>query len=341
MVINYDHKRKDMIRETSDLKSIDIAQHRYLSIDVFKGLSVLLMVFANTFSPYENVPAWTQHAVDFGLTYVDLVASFFVFMLALNFKISFMRRMELKGKKKAYFRFIRRYIIFIGLGLLLTMYVGPDGFYLRWGTLQILGTAGLILLFLINLKTYLRLIISLLMLVAHQILLMTELKIVIYDAIEGGIFGMLSWTAMMLLSSCIADGLGRRKIKEYFFYGGVIFILSGIIINCFITFSRAYISLSYTLFSVGISSLLYYLIYLIFEVHAKKKVFLTNEKLFSVVGKNAFILYLSDFIIAFSTYYLVPWDSPAIFIFVIAFLSVLSIWFIAYLMNRVQMYIVI
>lgn len=330
-----------MKKDNSYIDSNNIDKKRYLSIDVFKGFSVLLMVFANTFSPFENVPDWTQHAGDFGLTYVDLVASFFVFMVALNFKISFTYRLERKGKKRTYFRFVRRYLIFIGFGLILTIYIAPNEFYFRWGTLQILGTAGLILLVLINLKTYIRLIISLIMLIAHQLILITELNSIIYDSIEGGIFGMLSWTAMMVLSSCIVDGLLKNRVRQYFLYGGIILTISGIICNFFIPFSRAYISVSYTLISVGISSLLYYLIYYIFESLAKNRPILTKERFFSVVGKNAFMLYLLDYLIAYSIYYSVPWDAPAIFIFIIAFLSVIGIWLIAYLMDRVKMYIVI
>ena len=330
-----------MIKETEYTNIQTTLSYRYLSIDVFKGLTVLLMVFANTFSPFENVPAWTQHAGDFGLTYVDLVAVFFVFMIALNFKLSFTRRLETKGKKSTYLRFIRRYLIFIGLGLILTMYVDLGGFYFRWGTLQILGFAGLILLFLIKLKASIRFIISLLMLVVHQILLITPLSANIYNSIEGGILAMFSWTAMILLSSCIADGLLMEKVKEYFLYGGIILTIAGVFTSFFIPFSRTYITASYTIISVGISALLYYMIHFVFEVSARKKAILKKERFFSVVGKNAFLLYLIDFIIAYSIYSILPWDAPVIIVFIVAFISVFSIWLIAYLMDRAKMYIII
>jgi hypothetical protein len=45
--------------------------------------------------------------------------------------------------------------------------------------------------------------------------------------------------------------------------------------------------------------------------------------------------------IAYTVYYSIPWDAPAILIFIVAFISVFGIWFIAYLMDRVKMYIVI
>ncbi|MHA1687720.1 MAG: heparan-alpha-glucosaminide N-acetyltransferase domain-containing protein, partial [Promethearchaeota archaeon] len=57
---------------------------RYLSIDVFKGITILLMTFVNTLSVFENLPAWSKHPVDYGLTYVDFIAHFFVFIMGLN-----------------------------------------------------------------------------------------------------------------------------------------------------------------------------------------------------------------------------------------------------------------
>ncbi|MCG3252724.1 MAG: hypothetical protein H7648_02665, partial [Candidatus Heimdallarchaeota archaeon] len=39
---------------------------RYMSIDVFRGLAIAAMIFVNTISPFENTPAWSKHAIDFG-----------------------------------------------------------------------------------------------------------------------------------------------------------------------------------------------------------------------------------------------------------------------------------
>lgn len=114
---------------TQEKENFTKQPERILSIDVFKGLTVLLMVFVNSVHPYDAMPVWTRHAGDYGLTYVDLVAPFFVFMLALNLNISYKRRVEIDGKKRALIRYIRRYLIFIGIGLVLMMYVGPEGFF--------------------------------------------------------------------------------------------------------------------------------------------------------------------------------------------------------------------
>ena len=328
---------------TETIESSDKLKVRFLSIDVFKGLSVVLMVIVNTLAIYENVPAWSKHAGDFGLTYVDLIAPFFVFMLALNMNISYHKRKEKFGRKKAMLRYIRRFFIFIGIGLLLTMYIGPSEFYFQWGTFQVLGMSGLLLLPLIELKPFLKLSVAVIIMFLHQLILFTPLSSIIYESIEGGILGALSWGSMMILSSFLAEALpkGKDKVKSYFLFGGLICVVLGFGFGFILGISRAYISLPYILVSVGISSLIYYLMYYIFEVWANNHEFLKKEKFFSVVGKNAFMLYLIHIVIVYSIYQIIPLNISSVIIFSISFVNVAIIWFIAFLMNKVEMFIVV
>ena len=316
---------------------------RILSIDVFKGLTILLMVFLNTFHPYNDVPAWSKHAGEYGLTYVDLVAPFFVFMLALNMKISYKRRVEKFGKKRAILRFIRRFLIFIGIGLVLTIYIDYNGFYFRWGTLQVLGFSGLMVLPLLELKPIVKLTFAIIFMVLHQLFLLTPASVIIYESVEGGILAVLSWGSMMILSSFLAEGLGKGKehLKHYFFYGGLICLLIGIGTGFVLGVSRTYISLPYILISVGVASLLYYLLYFIFEESGINYNFIKKERIFSVVGKNAFIFYLIHMLIAYMIYMIFPFDTPSIIIIPIAIVHTAFIWFLAYYMNKLEMFIII
>ena len=316
---------------------------RILSIDVFKGLTILLMVFLNTFHPYDDVPAWSKHAGEYGLTYVDLVAPFFVFMLALNMKISHKRRVEKFGKKRAAFRFIRRYLIFIAIGLLLTIYIDVDGFYFRWGTLQVLGFSGLMVLPLLELKPFVKLTFAIILMILHQLILLTPASVIIYDSVEGGILAVLSWGSMMILSSFLAEGLGKRKenVKHYFLYGGFICLLIGIVTGFVWGVSRSYISLPYILISVGMASILYYLLYFIFEEWKTNYNFIKKERIFSVVGKNAFIFYLIHMLIAYTIYSIFPFDTPSIILFPLAIVHTAFIWLLAYYMNKLEIFIVI
>jgi len=328
---------------TETVESSDKLKGRFLSIDVFKGLTVVLMVIVNTLAIYENIPGWSKHAGDFGLTYVDLIAPFFVFMLALNMNISYQKRKENFGRKKAMLRYIRRFLIFIGIGFLLTIYVGPDGVYLRWGTFQVLGMSGLLLLPLIEVKPFLKLSGAVIIMAFHQLILFTPLSSIIYDSIEGGILGALSWGSMMILSSFLAEALtmGKEKIKRYFLFGGLICVVLGLGFGYIWGISRAYISLPYIIVSVGIASLIYYLMYYFFEVWANNHEFVKKERFFSVVGKNAFMLYLIHIIIVYSIYEIIPLYISSVIIFSISFVNVAIIWFIAFLMNKFKVYIVV
>ena len=325
------------------VESSDKLNVRFLSIDVFKGLTVVLMVFVNTLALYENVPAWSKHAVDFGLTYVDLIAPFFVFMLALNMNISYQKRKDIFSRKKAMLRYIRRFLIFIGIGFILTIYIGPDGFYFRWGTLQVLGMSGLLLLPLIELKPFLKLSVAVIIMIFHQLILFTPLSLIIYESIEGGIIGALSWGSMMIFSLFLAEALtmGKDKVKSYFLFGGLILVVLGFGLGFILRISRAYISLPYIIVSVGISSLIYYLLYYIFEVWPINHEFVKKERFFSVIGKNAFMLYLIHVVIVYSIYEIIPLNISSVIIFSISFVNVAIIWFIAFLMNKVEMFIVV
>ena len=328
---------------TEEEDTLTNQNRRILSIDVFKGLTILLMVFLNTFHPYDDVPAWSKHAGEYGLTYVDLVAPFFVFMLALNMKISYKRRVEKFGKKRAALRFIRRFLIFIGIGLVLTIYVDYNGFYFQWGTLQVLGFSGLMVLPLLDLKPFVKLTFATIFMVLHQLILLTPASVIIYESVEGGILAVLSWCSMMILSSFLAEGLGKGKeqVKHYFLYGGFICLLIGIGTGYVLGVSRPYISLPYILISIGIASLLYYLLYYIFEECGIKYNFIKKERFFSVVGKNAFIFYLIHILIAYTIYSIFPFDTPSIIIFPLAIVHTAFIWLMAYYMNKLEMFIII
>ena len=328
---------------TEEEDTLTDQKRRILSIDIFKGLTILLMVFLNSFHPYDDVPAWSKHAGVYGLTYVDLIAPFFVFMLALNMKISYKRRVEKFGKNRALFRFIRRFLIFIGIGLVLTIYIDFDGFYFRWGTTQVLGFSGLIVLPLLQLKPFVKLTFASIFMVLHQLILLTPASVIIYDSVEGGILAVLSWGSMMILSSFLAEGLGKGKeyVKRYFFYGGFICLLIGIGTGFLLGVSRPYISVPYILISVGVASIFYYILYFIFEEWGINYNFVKKERIFSVVGKNAFIFYLIHMVIAYTIYAFFPFDTPGIIIFPLAIAHTAFIWLLAYYMNKLEIFIII
>ena len=73
-----------------------IAYDRILSIDIFRGLTMLLMIFVNDLSSVKGLPRWTYHAhtnEDF-MTYVDVVFPAFLFILGMALPLAIERRLR-------------------------------------------------------------------------------------------------------------------------------------------------------------------------------------------------------------------------------------------------------
>ena len=73
-----------------------LAFDRILSIDIFRGLTMLLMIFVNDLSSVRGLPRWTYHAhtrEDF-MTYVDVVFPAFLFILGMALPLAIERRLR-------------------------------------------------------------------------------------------------------------------------------------------------------------------------------------------------------------------------------------------------------
>ena len=59
---------------------------RVVSIDIFRGLTMAVMIFVNALSEVRGLPWWTRHApasVNV-MTYVDMVFPFFLFAVGMS-----------------------------------------------------------------------------------------------------------------------------------------------------------------------------------------------------------------------------------------------------------------
>ena len=116
---------------------------RYLSLDVFRGFTVALMILVNNPGSWEHIYWPLDHAAWNGCTLTDLVFPFFLFAVgnAMAFVIP-----TLKTKGDSFFIkkiFIRSFIIFIiGLFLNWSPFIKWDADQLvlkQWESLRILG----------------------------------------------------------------------------------------------------------------------------------------------------------------------------------------------------------
>jgi len=68
---------------------------RVVSIDIFRGLTMLVMIFVNQLGEMKGLPWWTYHmpASANGMTYVDVVFPFFLFIVGMSAPLAIRRRL--------------------------------------------------------------------------------------------------------------------------------------------------------------------------------------------------------------------------------------------------------
>ncbi len=96
---------------------------RLFSLDVFRGMTVALMILVNNPGDWSNVYSPLLHAKWNGCTPTDLVFPFFLFIVGISITLALSARKESGATDTAiYWKILRRGAIIFGLGLLLTLY---------------------------------------------------------------------------------------------------------------------------------------------------------------------------------------------------------------------------
>ena len=69
---------------------------RVVSIDIFRGLTMMVMIFVNQLGEMKGLPWWTYHmpASANGMTYVDVVFPFFLFIVGMSMPLAIGRRLS-------------------------------------------------------------------------------------------------------------------------------------------------------------------------------------------------------------------------------------------------------
>jgi predicted acyltransferase len=263
---------------------------RINSIDNFRGFTIILMVIVNYLSGINCIPGFLKHAADVGLTITDLIAPAFIFAIGLTYKLSFDRRAILYGLSKTYYHFSLRFLAFIGIGAFFTAgaaIVSPGEAAGAWGVLQAIGAAGLITLVLIKQNMFIRLAAGLLLLVAYQLMLDNFWLIAVRSSAQGGLQGVISWGALLLISTALADLFHKQKWHNIVYaLSSVAVLAAGLLSSFLFVVSKHRVSLSYVLISVGASAIAFFL----FDSFSR----LTKIKLSLLEwwGKNPLLLYL-------------------------------------------------
>lgn len=262
---------------------------RNLAIDRYRGALVILMVGGDYLGGVQAVPAFLKHAPDIGFTIADAVAPAFVFVIGLNYGPSFARRMR-RGVAHAYVHVMLRYLALIGIGAILAGGATiSTGVPTDWGVLQALGCAGLVCLAFIRLPTWARFAAGIVMLTGYQLVLDTSMLPFVLASTQGGLFGAVSWGALLVLSTAVAD-IRRLGMRAYAICCAALTVAAVIAVTI-VPVSKHRVSLSYVLVSLAIAAVVFLAVDLAGRVVADRPGFLCWW------GENPLVLYLLHLVV--------------------------------------------
>ncbi len=268
---------------------------RLEAIDQFRGFAILLMILANYMNNVKIIPAWLKHADDIGYTVIDLIAPMFVFAMGLTYGLSFRRRLDKYDAWDTYQHFLTRYLALLGLGYVVTLVwelssIQPPS--VNWGLLQALGAAGLIALPFIRLPAALRVAIGLGILAGYQILLDRYWLQDVLSAPHNGPWGALSWGAMLILATAMADLYHDQRRNQWAYpLLSTGLVVMGLVLSMLAPLSKDRASASYVSLSLGLSGLVFYGFHLLHELWQLKLPILTDW------GRNPLLLYLLHYVL--------------------------------------------
>jgi len=115
---------------------------RLISLDFFRGLTIIAMILVNTPGDWGNIYAPFMHASWHGCTPTDLVFPFFLLIVGVSLSISLSK---LTDKQAAYPKIFKRTILLFALGLALSFWGHPN--FAEWRIMGVLQRIALVFCF--------------------------------------------------------------------------------------------------------------------------------------------------------------------------------------------------
>lgn len=277
-------------------KTIDqdnISPVRLASVDAFRGFAIMSMILVNFLAFFSSTPSFLKHAHGQSMTFADLVAPLFLFVLGMMYRKSLVRRASRTGRSRTYLHYVRRYLLVLVLGTLGGC-VAKMRITLDWGILQAIGAAGILALPFMELAWAWRTSAALLLLVLHGFGTIPFAQDTLAVAEHGGPLSTLAWAAAILLSSIVGDlcdaGKSGRNMKRIAIFGLVLAVM-GLAVAPFIPVSKALVSPSYVLVATGISAVV-----LVGFIAISDKARVSVPTL-EVLGRNALLIFLVHYVL--------------------------------------------
>ncbi len=306
------------------LESRELKIKRYYWIDHARGFIMILLVVALF------LPIWiTEGPARFFLAHpenqqtttlmnlYDIGVPAFIFIMGFLMPLSFTRRKERDGVKKAVIHMVIRYCIILGLGLLIFI---VDGGYLikesggelvvvagipviRWDVLPSLGLVGLIAIPFLWLKPKLRGIVAAGLLIFYQIMLLfSGWREYAIESIHGGILGTIfGLSVVMIWATCfgellfVNEKLTEKRKYQIYALGGIVCLIIGLLIMIIPDWypNKRQITLTYILISTGVTILASF-VFIGIDKKLQKPIFILDS-----YGKSPFLIYVISVLIEF------------------------------------------
>lgn len=294
---------------------------RVISLDIFRGLTVAAMIFVNTLPITPDTSFLLKHSAWAGLTLVDLVFPFFLFIVGFSMAYSFKNR-ENQSQKDLWGHFIYRVAALFTIGLFLNWIGG--GLPLRIpGVLQLIALASLFAAPLARRKSKWILMTAVLLLIIQSFILIfiSAPGVVPGNLQEGGniagwvdmqIFGsehlyqpekqpdfdpegiltILTATAMVLIGLFFGKTLQKKggnwsTMQLYLTIGAALVILA-ILLNPWLPIIKQLWTASFIMITAGLAAIIVALLYSVVDILNKGRIL----KAAVPFGLNALILYV-------------------------------------------------
>jgi predicted acyltransferase len=247
------------------------------------------MVPVNVAAVFISIPAWFKHAPRTGLTLPDFVVPVFLFSLGLSASFSFKARVRDKGFGRTLLHALIRYAVLFAFGSIGILLVDHSS---RWEILQMLGATGLFSFFFLLFPPWPRLGAAALVLAIVEILQPLGLGGMMnawYDTGIAGPWGTFSLSFFAITASSIGemvrDAPSGRRLSVTAIFAGVL-SAAGLLALPLYPFSKHLLSLSYILFTAGVSSALLALLILARELWGLK------IPVVGLLGRNPLVIYM-------------------------------------------------
>ena len=142
--------------------------------------------------------------------------------------------------------------------------MGKNASPISWGVLQAIGVAGIVTLLVIGVPPLWRALIGLAMLAVYQLLLDNFWLATVLHSEHGGMEGAVAWSAMLILSTVVADMWRKSRVSEVgVAWPSAVALAAGLLLSAVAPISKNRVSASYVLVSLGASGLLFVVVLLV------------------------------------------------------------------------------